>query len=45
MMLRVALGLTGDAVVLHATAPGAPRTTWADVRGYLVTSCGLTLAP
>ena len=45
MMLRVALGLTGDAVVLNATAPGAPRTTWAQVRPYLVTECGLTVGP
>ena len=43
MMLRVALGLTGDAVVLNATAPGAPRTTWAQVRPYLVTECGFTV--
>ena len=41
MMLRVALGLTGDAVVLNAAASGAPRTTWADVRPYLITQCGL----
>ena len=45
MLLRVALGLTGDAVVLNATAAGAPRVTWADVRPYLVTNCGLTVAP
>ena len=45
MILRVALGLTGDAVVLNATAAGAPRVTWADVRPYLVTNCGLTVAP
>ena len=45
MILRVALGLTGDAVVLNATAAGAPRTTWAQVRPYLVTNCGLTVGP
>ena len=45
MILRVALGLTGDAVVSNATAAGAPRVTWADVRPYLVTNCGLTVAP
>ena len=45
MILRVALGLTGDAVVLNATAPGAPRVTWAQVRPYLVTQCGLTVGP
>ena len=45
MLLRVALGLTGDAVVAGATAPapGALRTTWTDVRSYLVDSCGMAL--
>ena len=45
MILRVALGLTGDAVVANAAAPGAPRTTWAQVRPYLVNECGLTVGP
>ena len=45
MLLRVALGLSGDAVVINATAPGAPRKTWALVRPYLVEQCGLTLPP
>ena len=45
MLLRVALGLTGDAVVANATAPGAPRKTWAQVRPYLVQQCGLVLPP
>ena len=43
MLLRAALGLTGDAVVAGATAPGAPRTTWLDVRGYLNSACGVAL--
>lgn len=43
MLLRVALGITGDAVVANATAPGAPRNTWALVRPYLVQQCGLVL--
>ena len=43
MLLRVALGITGDAVVANATAPGAPRTTWALVKPYLVQQCGLVL--
>ena len=43
MLLRVALGLTGDAVVAGATAPGSPRTTWDDVRGHLNDSCGMAL--
>lgn len=43
MLLRVALGLTGDAVVAGATAPAAPRQTWANVRSYLNLSCGMAL--
>ncbi len=43
MVLRVALGITGNAVVTNATAPGAPRNTWALVRPYLTTQCGLLL--
>jgi subtilisin family serine protease len=45
MILRVALGLTGDAVVANAVAPGAPRNAWAAIRPYLVQQCGLTIAP
>ena len=43
MLLRVALGITGDAVVANATAPGAPRRTWALVQPYLVQQCGLNV--
>lgn len=43
MLLRLALGITGDSVVSNATAPGAPRNTWALVRPYLVQQCGLVL--
>mgnify|MGYP000058202557 CR=1 FL=1 len=43
LLLRVALGLSGDAVVANATAPGAPRRTWALVKQYLVQQCGLPL--
>lgn len=45
MLLRVALGLTGDAVVVNATAPGTPRRTWAAVQPYLTQQCGLNVAP
>ena len=45
MLLRAALGLSGDAVVAGATAPGAPRTTWAEVQPYLRSQCGLNVAP
>ncbi len=43
MFLRAALGLTGDAVVAGATAPGAPRRTWAAVRSYLNDVCAMGL--
>lgn len=43
MLLRAALGLTGDAVVAGATAPGAPRRTWIAVRSYLNSSCAMAL--
>ena len=43
MLLRVALGLTGDAVVRNATTPGAPRQSWSDVRAYLNGTCAMAL--
>jgi predicted peptidase len=43
MLLRVALGITGNAVTTNAARPGAPRTTWTAVRGHLVDKCKLTL--
>ena len=43
MLLRAALGVRGDAVVAGATAPGAPRRTWAAVRGYLNDVCAMGL--
>jgi hypothetical protein len=43
---RVALGLTGNAVIGSITfAPHATRTTWPAIRDYLVTQCGMSLAP
>ena len=45
MLLRVALGFRGEAVVANATAPGAPRRTWAQVQPYLATQCGLPVLP
>ena len=55
MLLRVALGLTGDAVVANATASAtgvgagsaataaATRRSWSDVRAYLNGACALNL--
>ena len=43
---RVALGLTGDAVMNGIVFPiGAARKTWPLIRDYLVTQCGMSLAP
>ncbi|HPV22815.1 MAG TPA: delta-60 repeat domain-containing protein [Casimicrobium sp.] len=43
---RVALGLTGNAVVGGITfAAHAARTTWPDIRTFLVSQCGMTIAP
>ena len=35
MLLRAMLGLTGTAVTNGATAPGAPRTTWAQIAPFV----------
>jgi serine protease len=40
IMLRAALGVPGTAIVANATAPGAPRQTWAQVAPYLNEACG-----
>ena len=40
IIIRAMFGLTGTAVTNGAVAAGASRATWADIRGYLNTSCG-----
>lgn len=46
MITRVMLGLTGSAVTSGVTfAAHATRTSWADIRNYLVGQCGMTIAP
>ena len=46
ILSRVALGMTGSAVTTGVSFPvGATRTTWTDIRNYLVTQCGMALAP
>jgi hypothetical protein len=42
ILMRVMLGMTGLAVS-SAAAPGAPRSTWADLRSYLNSNCALGL--
>lgn len=42
---RIALGMTGPAVISGITfASHAARQTWPDIRNYLVTQCGMSLA-
>ena len=45
LVMRALFGLTGASVTNGAVAPGASRTTWADVRTFLNASCGTSLAP
>ncbi len=45
MILRAALGLPGATIVAGATAPTAPRNTWASIQPYLKNECGLSIAP
>jgi uncharacterized delta-60 repeat protein len=43
---RVALGMTGNAVIGGiAFAPHATRTAWSVIRNYLVSQCGMSIAP
>jgi uncharacterized delta-60 repeat protein len=43
---RVALGLTGNAAIGGITfASHATRTTWPAIRDYLVSQCGMSVAP
>ena len=42
IIMRTMLGMR-DAAVASAAAPGAPRGNWADIRNFLVNSCGMTL--
>jgi uncharacterized delta-60 repeat protein len=43
---RVALGITGNAVIGGITFAGhASRTTWPAIRDYLVSQCGMSVAP
>ena len=45
LLARVALGVTGSAVVAGAIGVGATRTTWTGIRNYLVSQCGMNVAP
>ena len=45
LLARVSLGMTGSAVVAGALGSGATRTNWTQIRDYLVSQCGMTVAP
>jgi hypothetical protein len=47
MLARIALGMTGAAVLAHATSTlnPPPRNTWNAIRTHLVNYCGMTIAP
>ncbi len=45
MLARAATGMTGTAVTSSAVGAGATRTSWAQIRDYLVVQCGMSLAP
>ncbi len=45
LLVRVLLGLTGDAAIGGALGPTATRNTWPLIRAYLNGQCGMSLAP
>ena len=43
---RIALGMTGPAVLNGITfAAHATRTNWSAIQNYLVSQCGMSIAP
>jgi uncharacterized delta-60 repeat protein len=42
---RVALGMSGAAVLNGINLVGKPRSTWPDIRDHLVRQCGMAIAP
>ena len=42
LLARASAGLTGNAVITGAIGAGALRTTWPQIRDYLITQCGMT---
>jgi uncharacterized delta-60 repeat protein len=41
---RVALGMTGPTVLAGINLAGKPRSNWNDIRKFLVTQCGMSIA-
>lgn len=42
LLARASIGMTGNAVISGAIGAGALRTTWPQIRDYLITQCGMT---
>jgi uncharacterized delta-60 repeat protein len=45
LLARASAGLTGNAVISGAVGVGAQRSTWPAIRDYLITQCGMAIAP
>ena len=45
LLTRIALGMSGGNALAGAISPTATRDTWPKIRDYLVSQCGMTLAP
>ena len=42
LLARASLGMTGNAVITGAIGIGALRTTWPQIRDYLISQCAMT---
>jgi len=45
LLARAAVGITGNAIVAGALSAAAMRTSWPQIRDFLVSQCGMSLAP
>ena len=45
LLARAALGVTGSAIATGALGAAATRTSWPQIRDYLVSQCAMSLAP
>ncbi|TAG49721.1 MAG: hypothetical protein EAZ30_02490 [Betaproteobacteria bacterium] len=46
LLTRASLGMTGNAVISGTVGAGARRGTWAEIRDFLITQCGMkTIMP
>ena len=45
LLARAAVGITGNAIVAGALGAAATRTSWPQIRDFLVSQCSMSLAP